>query len=196
MPYSRRTVLTGAGAAGLTLAANAALGQSGGSLAYRNVRELTAALAAREISARELTDSCIARIEALDGKLNAVVVGDFDNARAAADEADRALARGERVVACPILATVAFPHDHTEQRLRKLDIDGTPQPYSLQAVWAGVATLTGQPATAVPIGRSPEGLPVGVQIVGPYLEDRTTIAFAGLIEQAFGGFVPPPGYAG
>jgi len=514
MPYSRRTVLTGAGATGLTLAVNATLGQSGGSLAYRNVRELAAALAAREISARELTDSCIARIEALDGKLNAVVVRDFDNARAAADEADRALARGERkpllgipmtvkeafnvaglpttwgiasakgrvvaddaltvqrlkaagaiilgktnvplmltdwqsyndvygttnnpwdvtrtpggssggaaaalaagfvplelgsdiggslrvpahfcgvfahkptqglvpgrgqvppgspvlplevdlavvgpmaraagdlalaldvlagpdeplatayrlalpaprqdtladyrvlvldahpsmptssavrgaidslanglekagakvarktpllpdlaavartyyslldsffgadlpkelyervqsvaanipssdmslgavamrgyvlshrdwvwadrmrnvlaarwralfrefdVVACPILATVAFPHDHTEQRLRKLDIDGTPQPYSLQAVWAGVATLTGQPATAVPIGRSPEGLPVGVQIVGPYLEDRTTIAFAGLIEQAFGGFVPPPGYAG
>ena len=34
------------------------------------------------------------------------------------------------------------------------------------------------------------------QIVGPYLEDRTTIAFAELMEREFGGFVPPPGYAG
>jgi amidase len=33
-----------------------------------------------------------------------------------------------------------------------------------------------------------------VQIVGPYLEDRTPPAFAALIEHAFGGFVPPPGY--
>jgi amidase len=35
-----------------------------------------------------------------------------------------------------------------------------------------------------------------VQIVGPYLEDRTTIAFAELTEREFGGFAPPPGYAG
>ena len=101
------------------------------------------------------------------------------------------------VVACPILPTVAFAHDHSEpQRARKLDVDGAPQACGRQAVWAGLATLTGQPATAMPIARSPEGLPIGVQLVGPYLEDRTTIAIAGLIERAFGGFVPPPGYAG
>ena len=108
----------------------------------------------------------------------------------------RALFREFDVVVCPIMPTPAFPHDHTEQRTRKIDIDGTPYPYLHQAVWAGVATLTGQPATAVPIGRSDGGLPIGVQIVGPYLEDRTTIAFAGLIEREFGGFVAPPGYAG
>jgi len=34
-----------------------------------------------------------------------------------------------------------------------------------------------------------------VQIVGPYLEDRTTLAFTELIEQAFGGFTPPPEFA-
>jgi amidase len=43
-----------------------------------------------------------------------------------------------------------------------------------------------------PIGRSPSGLPIGVQIIGPFLEDRTTIAFAGLMEREFGGFVSPP----
>jgi len=44
----------------------------------------------------------------------------------------------------------------------------------------------------MPISRSREGLPIGVQIVGPFLEDRTTIAFAGLMEREFGGFSPPP----
>jgi amidase len=47
----------------------------------------------------------------------------------------------------------------------------------------------------VPVGRSATGLPIGAQIIGPHLEDRTTIALAGLIEREFGGFVPPPGYA-
>jgi amidase len=44
----------------------------------------------------------------------------------------------------------------------------------------------------MPIGRSRAGLPIGVQIIGPFLEDRTTIAFAGLMEREFGGFSPPP----
>ena len=41
-------------------------------------------------------------------------------------------------------------------------------------------------------GTMTSGLPIGVQIIGGYLEDRTTIAFAGLIEREFGGFTPPP----
>ncbi|HYE47711.1 MAG TPA: amidase family protein, partial [Caulobacter sp.] len=54
------------------------------------------ALAARRASALELTEAAIARIEARDGPLNAVVVRDFDRARDAAREADAALAAGER----------------------------------------------------------------------------------------------------
>jgi amidase len=46
----------------------------------------------------------------------------------------------------------------------------------------------------VPVGLSPKGLPIGVQIVGPWLEDRTPLALAALMEREFGGFVPPPGY--
>jgi amidase len=49
-----------------------------------------------------------------------------------------------------------------------------------------MATLACLPATAVPIGKTKAGLPIGVQIIGPYLEDRTTIAFAGMVERAFG----------
>ena len=54
------------------------------------------------------------------------------------------------------------------------------------------ATAPGLPATVAPIDRGDSPLPIGVQIVGPYLEDHTTIAFARLIEREFGGFAQPP----
>ena len=95
---------------------------------------------------------------------------------------------------CPPMPTVAFPHDHSPQFARKLDIDGAKVPYNDQSAWAGPAILTGLPATTIPIGRTDAGLPIGVQIIGNYLEDRTTIAFAGLIEREFGGFTPPPNF--
>jgi Asp-tRNA(Asn)/Glu-tRNA(Gln) amidotransferase A subunit family amidase len=56
----------------------------------------------------------------------------------------------------------------------------------------GLATLPGLPSTVVPLERSKLGLPIGIQIVGPYLEDTTTIKFAELMEQDFGAFVAPP----
>jgi amidase len=96
------------------------------------------------------------------------------------------------VIICPPMPTTAFPHDHSPQRTRQLDIDGKKISYDDQIVWAAVATLTGLPATVAPIGHDERGLPVGVQIIGGYLEDRTTIAFAGLIEREFGGFSSPP----
>ncbi len=65
-------------------------------MAYHRATDLIAALANRSVSSRELVDAAIARIEALDPKLNAVVVRDFAAARAAAITADEALARGER----------------------------------------------------------------------------------------------------
>jgi len=80
--------------------------------------------------------------------------------------------------------------------VRRIEVDGKEYPYLDQLVWPGIATTPGLPATAIPIDRSETGLPIGVQIIGPYLEDRTTLAFAELIEREFGGFVPPPGYAG
>ena len=64
--------------------------------AYRSAGELAQSLVKKEISALELTDQFIARIEALDGDLNAVPVRDFARAREAAGQADAALARGER----------------------------------------------------------------------------------------------------
>jgi amidase len=96
------------------------------------------------------------------------------------------------VVLCPVMPNVAFPHDHRQMMQREIVIDGKTLPYGHQGIWAGPATVSGQPATAMPIGVSAEGLPIGAQIIGPYLEDRTTLEFARLAEREFGGFVPPP----
>jgi amidase len=95
-------------------------------------------------------------------------------------------------VVCPITPTPAFPHDHNPDPLaRRIDIDGVEYPYFDQLVWAGVATMPGLPATAIPAGRSPEGLPVGVQLIGPMFEDRTPLRLAELLEQKIGGFQAP-----
>jgi len=77
-----------------------------------------------------------------------------------------------------------------------VEIDGKPYPYSdVGLVWASPATSMGLPAAVVPIDRGGSALPIGVQIVGPHLEDRTVLAFAAAIERELGGFVPPPGFA-
>jgi amidase len=96
-------------------------------------------------------------------------------------------------VICPVMPTPAYPHDHSpEQEKRRINIDGTDYPYPDQLAWPGVATLPGLPSTAIPLGLSAEGLPIGIQIVGPWLEDRTPLKLAELIEREFGGFVAPP----
>ncbi|WP_031080210.1 amidase [Streptomyces sp. NRRL WC-3549] len=95
-------------------------------------------------------------------------------------------------VVCPVTPTPAFPHDHNpDPRERRIDIDGVEYPYFDQLVWAGLATMPGLPATAIPAGRSPEGLPVGVQLIGPMFEDRTPLRLADLLEQRIGGFRAP-----
>jgi len=116
-----------------------------------------------------------------------------DGARARLRAQWRELFKSFDAVICPVMPTPAYPHDHSEeQESRRINIDGKDYVYPDQLAWPGFATLPGLPATAIPIGLSPEGLPVGVQIVGPWLEDRTPLKLAELIEREFGGFVPPP----
>jgi amidase len=100
------------------------------------------------------------------------------------------------VLLTPVTITPAFPHISQETTFasRTLQINGEMVPYSRLQVYPGLASLSGQPATAFPWGRTHNGLPIGLQAIGPYLEDRTPITFAELLARAFGGFVPPPGY--
>jgi amidase len=105
----------------------------------------------------------------------------------------RELFKSFDTVICPLMPTPAYPHDHSaDQEARRVNIDGKDYVYPDQLSWPGIATLPGLPATAIPTGLSPQGLPIGVQIVGPWLEDRTPLKLAELIEREFGGFVPPP----
>jgi amidase len=98
------------------------------------------------------------------------------------------------VVLTPVIGMAAFPPMEDDRQARTIEIDGEATPYFDQLGWAGLATYPNLPATVAPLGRTRAGLPFGVQIVGPYLEDRTTLAFAGLLEREFGGYQPPPGY--
>ena len=107
----------------------------------------------------------------------------------------QALFRDVDVLLCPPMPTPAFLHDHSPKETRKAMIDGRTVEYGDQVAWCAPATPMGFPATVAPIDRSPDGLPIGVQIVGGYLSDLTTIALAGHIEQAFGGFVAPPNFS-
>lgn len=98
------------------------------------------------------------------------------------------------VLLCPSVVTTAFPHDHSQpQPARKLQIDGQPRHYDELFIWPSLAACAHLPATVAPVGHA-AGLPVGIQIIGPYLEDRTCLDFAGRASELWGGFTPPPGY--
>jgi amidase len=102
------------------------------------------------------------------------------------------------VLLCPITPTVAFSHDIERldlaaQFTRRLAANGGTIPYMDNLAWPGLVTVANLPATAMPTGRMVGSVPAGVQVVGPYLGDRTTLRFAQLVESALGGFRRPPG---
>jgi amidase len=112
----------------------------------------------------------------------------------------RAFFRDWDVVLAPAFNTLAFPHverpfptDESDFTLT-LTINGQDAPYMRGLVYPSVATLAGQPATAFPVGRASDGLPIGLQAIGPYLEDLTPIRFAALLAREIGGFTKPEGY--
>jgi len=100
------------------------------------------------------------------------------------------------IMLCPTVSVTAFPHDHTEDFFaRRLVVNGEDRSYFDTAIaWAGLTGMAYLPSTVAPVGPASNGLPVGMQIVAPYLEDRTSIQFAKLVEETVGGFVPPPGF--
>jgi amidase len=106
----------------------------------------------------------------------------------------RAFFREWDVLLAPANITPAFLHTDAPRSQRSLKINGQDVFYSLQSVYPAIATLCGQPATAFPVGFTRAGLPIGLQIIGPYLEDRTPIHFAELLAQEFGGYLWPSGY--
>jgi amidase len=96
---------------------------------------------------------------------------------------------------CPTAATAAFPHNQQGERWeRMIAVNGKPQPTTTQLFWAGLSGMAWLPSTVAPAGFTGEGLPVGVQIVGPQFGDLACIAAAKFLEREFQAFVPPPGF--
>ncbi len=116
------------------------------------------------------------------------------------------LARGERaayaaawgrlfrdvdVVLTPVTPTPAFPHDHEpDVDRRRILVDGRPRPYGEQFAWLQAPTAAHLPAGVAPLASS-GGLPIGVQVIGPYLEDRTVTDVCRRLAAMTGGFRAP-----
>jgi amidase len=97
------------------------------------------------------------------------------------------------VLLCPSGPVAAIPHDHGEDFYgRRIRVNGKERGYVDLLAWITLASLAGLPATVAPIGRTKEGLPVGLQIIGPPLEDRTSIAFARALASVTKGYEAPP----
>ena len=100
------------------------------------------------------------------------------------------------IVLAPMTLDVAFPHQEGALADRRLTVDNRSLPYEANLLYAMPAIFAGLPSTAFPGGLHEAGLPLGLQAIGPYLEDRTTLTFAQLLEEAWYRFEPPPAYGG
>jgi amidase len=101
------------------------------------------------------------------------------------------------ILLCPVAASAAFPHDqeHEGKRWRRrITVNNKRVPPTDQLFWAGYSGVVYLPSTVGPSGITPSGLPTGYQAIARQGHDKTSIAFARLVEKAFGGFEPPPGY--
>ncbi len=112
----------------------------------------------------------------------------------------RAFFRDWDVLLAPAINVLAYPHierawptPDSDFHLT-LEVNGRAVPYSYGLVYPALSTVAGQPATAFPVGLSRGGLPIGLQAVGPYLEDLTPLRFAALLAREIGGFRKPAGY--
>jgi len=88
----------------------------------------------------------------------------------------------------PPTQTMAILHDHTPVEQRTIDVDGFSRPYSELGSWISLAGVAYLPSTVAPVGHSNQGLPIGIEVVGPYLGDRTTMQVA----RSLGTFEAPP----
>lgn len=97
------------------------------------------------------------------------------------------------IMLCPVVVTEAIPHVHEGGLYsRSIVIDGVERTYADLIAWTSFIGFVRLPSTVVPVGLTPDGLPVGIQIVAPFLEDRTALAFARHVEQLLGGVQTPP----
>lgn len=97
-------------------------------------------------------------------------------------------------VLAPIQPVQPYPHDiDRPYGKRRLEVNGKEVPYRNQLFWAGLATMPLLPSVAIPLGLSTDGLPVGMQLIGPRWSDHQLLGFGEEIASVLGvRFTPPP----
>lgn len=97
------------------------------------------------------------------------------------------------VLVCPVIPSPAFEHDHSgPAKDRPFIINGAAAPHHMATAWTGSIGILHLPATAVPVGLTARGLPVGVQVVGPRYRDLDCLRVAELLGEILGEYRPPP----
>jgi amidase len=97
------------------------------------------------------------------------------------------------VLLCPVAIGAAFPHLHEGTFVdRRVEVGGHDRAYLEYIAWTSLIGSVYLPAAVAPVGFTPDGLPVGVQVVAPFLHDRTSIAVAGWLGDLTEGYRPPP----
>ena len=115
--------------------------------------------------------------------------------RARLQRAWAAFFRDWDVLVTPAFSTTAFVHRDDPPSQRTIVIEAREVPWESLYFYPQISIFCGLPATAFPAGFDREGLPIGLQAVGPYLEDRTSLRFAQLLEREWRAFTAPPGFA-
>ena len=99
------------------------------------------------------------------------------------------------VLITPVSAVTAFPHDLSSGLFsRRMLVDGRSEPYASFLCWVALASACNLPSVVIPAGRAPNGLPVGVQVIGRHGSDAHLLTIAEALEVQLGGFTPPRGY--
>jgi amidase len=97
------------------------------------------------------------------------------------------------VLLCPVTLVPAFEHmQEGDWATRQVTIDGMTVPYHALESWPALIGAVYLPSTSAPVGLTATGLPVGVQVVSPYLHDHRSIAVAGMLSELMNGYAVPP----
>lgn len=93
---------------------------------------------------------------------------------------------------CPVVPFPAFEHHPPG---KPIEVEGKPMPYVLSGVaFTSIFTVTGHPVVVMPVGQTPQGLPVGIQLVGQRWRDYLLLDLAAAIAEAMGAISHPPGF--
>jgi amidase len=95
------------------------------------------------------------------------------------------------VVLLPVAVSPPIPHDTRPMAERRITVNGVDRPYWDQISWACLTGICYLPSTVVPVRRDSRGLPIGVAVAGPYLEDRTTLEAARILLDLLPGIGHP-----